>query len=681
MILDRKSQPQRGTLFRNLLTVAVLGLLMVPPDCATAMHHSEKEQIRYLKSLSLEDLVNLEVTSVSKKSEKLSDAAAAAFVITDEDIRRSGVTSIPDALRMVPGIQVAHIDANKWAVTARGFNGSFANKLLVMIDGRSVYSPLWSGVFWNVQDTMLEDIDRIEVIRGPGASLWGANAVNGIINIITKKAQDTQGGLVSGGVGTEERGFAAVRYGWQPSDESHARIYAKYFNRDDSEGPNGEDGHDQWSGLRSGFRFDWAPHAANAFTLQGDIYSKKADATYELASLTPPDYMDTVLDESELDGGNLLTRWEHTTANDANLVLQIYYDHTQTKDELVDEVRDTFDIDFQHRLQLNESNEVIWGLGYRTTRDETEDLRNTAFDPNDRTLELYSFFVQDRITIVPDRFWLTLGSKFENHTYTDWEVQPTARFLWKPKENQSVWGAVSRATRTPTRAERDLRFDLATIPPAGPPPLPVQVQVYGSDDFESEEVLAFELGYRLSAYDWMILDVAGFYNEYDDLYSSTSGTPLVVPGPPPYIIAPETIDNSQKVDSRGVEVALNLIPTDWWKIDVAYTYLTLSQKTAGKQISGSSPRNQLSIRSSLDLPKNVELDVWVRYVDDLPVLNVDDYVTVDVRLSWKPRQDLELSIVGKNLTEEQHLEFVDQFFPVRSTEVERSVFTKVTWEF
>jgi len=669
-----------------LLILVTIGIVlgMAPFAGARTDPVTEKDEIRYLKSLSIEDLAYLEVTSVSKKAEKLSDAAAAVFVISDEDIRRSGVTTIAEALRMVPGIQVAHIDANKWAITARGFSGSFANKLLVMIDGRTVYSPSWSGVFWNVQDTMLEDIARIEVIRGPGASLWGANAVNGIINIITKKAKETQGGLISGGVGTEERGFASTRYGWRTSDTSHLRLYAKYYDRDHGAEADGQDGHDQWSALRSGFRFDWEMDTTDAFTLQGDVYSQRANATYEFTSLTPPSYQEVVRDESELGGGNILSRWEHTLANDSEFALQVYFDHTRAADELFDEVRNTFDIDFQHRGMLNEANEIIWGLGYRNSRDETKPLRNTVFDPLEKTLELYSLFIQDRITVVPDRFWLTIGSKFENHTYTDWEVQPTGRFLWKAREDHSVWGAVSRAVRTPSRAEREVQFELQTLPPGtpqNPGPFPVRVRVNGSEHVRSEEVVAYELGYRFPLTDRMLWDVAVFYNKYKDLGTSTTGAQSFVPGPPPYVVSPETLINGESADTRGIEIATNFIPIEWWKLDLAYTYLKMNKDPRLSQIAGTSPQNQFSARSAMDLPRDFELDLWLRYVDDLPALQIDDYLTLDARLAWKPTTDLEIALVGRNLADDQHLEFVDLFFPARSTEVERSVYTKVTWNF
>ena len=459
------------------------------------------------------------------------------------------------------------------------------------------------------------------------------------------------------------------------------RLYAKYFDRDDGVEADGSDGNDQWSALRGGFRLDWEPTETDTLTFQGDAYSGNADVTYAFASLNPPTYVDTVLDESDLDGGNILTRWERTVSKTSGLTLQLYYDHTRTKDALIDEVRNTFDVDFHHRVEWNARHEVIWGLGYRVTQDETEPTQNTMFNPADRTLYLYSAFVQDQITLVPDRFWLTLGSKFEYNTYTDIELQPTGRFLWKPKEDHAVWGAVSRAVRTPSRAERDVQFDLRTLPPfspVNPGPLPILVRVNGNNQFDSEELIAYELGYRFSWSDRMTWDVAAFYNEYDDVNSSTTGAPILGPG---FVILPETLNNGAGVNSWGIEFANNLMPNDWWRVELAYTYLKLDQESGSTDIEDSSPQNQLSIRSAMDMPRNFELDLWLRYVDRLPELNVDDYITFDARVGWKPSANLELALVGQNLVNDQQLEFVNLFLPATSTEIERSVYAKITYSF
>jgi len=345
--------------FKPFLTIWAFFFLFIPISIHAQSDLSSGEktlarEMAELSKLTFEDLMNLEITSVSKKAQKVSEAAAAIFVITSEDIRRSGVTSIPEALRMVPGLQVVRIDASKWAITSRGFNDRFANKLLVLIDGRSVYTPLYSGVFWDLQDTLLEDVERIEVIRGPGATLWGANAVNGIINIITKQAKETQGGLVTAGTGTEERGFGSVRYGSKLNDDTCYRVYAKYFDRD-----IGVDGVDNWHVVRGGFGVDWEPANGNSLTLQGDIYDDKIGDRISVASLDDP-YTQTLDGDRESSGFNLLTRWKHVISDTSDMTLQLYYDRTKQNTIILDEIRDTFDIDFQHRFLLSKRQELIW---------------------------------------------------------------------------------------------------------------------------------------------------------------------------------------------------------------------------------------------------------------------------------------------------------------------------------
>jgi iron complex outermembrane receptor protein len=492
-----------------------------------------------LTKMTLEDLMDVEVTSVSKKAEKLSDAAAAIFVITQEDIRRSGVTSIPEALRMAPGIEVARIDENKWAITSRGFNRRCANKLLVLIDGRTVYTPLFSGVYWDIQDTLLEDLDRIEVIRGPGAALWGANAVNGVINIITKQANNTQGGLVSGGSGTEERGFASGRFGGLIGKEVYYRVYAKYSERDPFESfavPNLSHGdfnipsgsclhcHDRlntqkrerngWETLQGGFRLDWQRTSSDSLTLQGDIYGSNSGESLTVASFTYPFARDFTNEPSKA-GGNILARWKYSFCNSSDMALQLYYDRTEGGEASAKEFRDTFDLDFQYRFAPNKRQEVMLGLGYRYTREDFEDSFTYLLYPQSRDDQLFSTFIQDEIEIMPSRLRLILGSKFEHNDYTGFEIQPNARLLWKPHALHTLWAAVSRAVRIPSRAEHDIQINALVLPPGisqNPGPLPVLVSFFGNNDFDSEELLAYEIGYRTLIHDLVSIDVAAFYN-------------------------------------------------------------------------------------------------------------------------------------------------------------------------
>ena len=430
--------------YKKILIFITFLVLLATPGLA--------QDVSDLKSMSLEDLMNIRVTSVSKKPQRLLDAASAIYVITQEDIRRSGATNIPDALRRVPGIQVAHISANTWAITSRGLNGQFANKLLVLIDGRTVYTPLFSGVFWDVQDTLLEDIDRIEVIRGPGASLWGDNAVNGVINIITKKASDTQGGLLSTGYGDEQQGFASLRYGGKIGNSAHFRVYSKFFNRDNAVLASGEKANDRWDTLRGGFRIDWDVDNQDSLIVQGDIYDGETESNASTPILTSP-FKESFNDESEFAGWNVLTRWKRVFSDSSNMELQLYFDRTERESAMFREDRDTFDFDFQHRFKFGERHDIVWGLGYRLNHDDIRNTFSLSFNPDDRYMSLYSGFVQDEITLIEDKLLLTVGSKISYNKFTDSEIQPNARLLWKLHERHSAWISLSRAVRTPSRAE------------------------------------------------------------------------------------------------------------------------------------------------------------------------------------------------------------------------------------
>jgi iron complex outermembrane receptor protein len=646
-----------------------------------------------LTELSLEDLMNIRVTSTSRRPQSVAESAAAVFVITQEDIRRSGVTSIPEALRMVPGVQVAHIDANKWAISARGFNGRFANKLLVMIDGRSVYTPLFSGVLWDAQDTVLEDIDRIEVVRGPGASLWGANAVNGVINIVTKRARETQGGLFVAGGGTEEQGFTTLRYGGQFDADSFYRAYVKYFNRDSYEFMGGGDAHDDWQVGRAGFRFDWEPVGPDALTLQGDIYRGVVGTTGRQFSLTPP-LSQTVNTDDDIFGANILGRWTHDFDDGSDMALQVYYDLV-SGDELGITLREqTFDVDFQHHFRVGERNDIIWGLGYRLVAAEFDDSFTVGLSDDHRTDHLVSTFVQDEITLVEDELRLTLGSKFEHNSYTGFEIQPTGRLLWTPDDRQSVWLAASRATRTPSQAEDS--FDLnSVLPPPLPPPFPplpfaTQLTVLGNPDQQSEVVAAFELGYRIRPDRDLSLDIAAFYNIYDRLASVEPifADFVACPTPPFFLcfLGQSQLDNHGSAESYGVEVAADWRLESWWRVQGAYTYLHLDvdhDEPNGLTVhtDGRDPSHQLSLRSSFDLGEDWELDVWGRYVSELPERGVDGYFTFDMRLGWRPADGIELAIVGQNLADSEHLEFTPELIDTTPTEVPRSVYGKVTVSF
>jgi iron complex outermembrane receptor protein len=632
-----------------------------------------------LTGISLEELMAVEVTTVSRKPEKLSEVADAIYVITQEDIRRSGVTSIPEALRLAPDVQVARIDANKWAIGVRGFSSRLSRSLLVLIDGRSVYSPLFAGVYWEVQDTLLEDIERIEVIRGPGGALWGANAVNGIINIITKRAKDTQGGLLTAGGGSEEQGFGGFRYGGEIGHSLYYRVYGKFFNRDAGFHRNTSD-FDDWYMGQGGFRADWEGQAGDTLTLQGDIYSGKSGQRTAITTFSPP-FLTIVEEDADLSGGNILGRWQHMFNHTSDLVLQLYYDRTYRREPNLREARDTFDVDFQHRFALPWRQEIIWGLGYRLTADDTSAVSTVVFMPKHRTDHLFSAFVQDEIVLVTDRLRLTIGSKFEHNDYSGFEAQPSGRLLWTPTPWHTLWGSITRAVRTPSRVEHDL-----ALTGLADPTIPAFTRLLGNEEFDAEKVLAYQLGYRVQPMPGLFLDIAAFYQQYTNLLSLEPGMSFTETSPlPAHTVRPLSVQNKLHGEVYGVELASDWQVFDWWRLAGVYAYLQINlhrdtdslDLTTAAATEGASPQHQASLRSFMTLPGNLEFDLVWRYVDSLSSQSVGSYFNLDARLGWHPNQNLEIAVVGQNLLEDHHPEFGGGSGGL--TEVERSVYGKMTW--
>src|SRR5882724_3384777 len=477
---------------RRVLRLAVVSLLGAVATAVVAA--TDQIKLADLADLSLEELGSIDVTSVSKKPERLSDAAASIFVITGEDIRRSGATSLPEALRLAPNLQVSRVSASSYAISARGFNSTAGNKLLVLIDGRSVYTPLFSGVFWDVQDVLLEDVERIEVISGPGATLWGANAVNGVINVITRSSKDTQGGFVAAGAGNLEAGGAA-RYGAQLDSGGHFRVYGKYFDRQNTERADGSDVRDGWNKGQMGFRADWGG-ASDNFTLQGDAYDGKLEQDQ-----SPQGTIDIA-------GMNLLARWGRTFADGSSIRLQGYYDRTERDiPGSFAEDLDILDVELQHSIRPLAAHEVVWGGGYRYANDSVEN-RGIAFIPANRNLYWANLFVQDGIAL-RDNLHLTLGAKVEHNVYTGYEFLPSARIAWKPAPERLIWSAVSRAVRAPSRIDRDFLF-VSTTPP---------FQIAGGPDFRSEISNTIELGYRAQPTSAISYSVTAFHSVYDHIRS------------------------------------------------------------------------------------------------------------------------------------------------------------------
>ena len=639
-----------------------------------------------LSNLSIESLMNVEVTSVSKREQKLSQAAAAIFVITQEDIRRSGATNIPDLLRMVPGLEVAQIDASTWAISSRGFNSSSANKMLVLVDGRSVYSPLFSGVFWDSQDMILEDIERIEVIRGPGATIWGANAVNGVINIINKNSADTQGGVLSAGGGNLLRGFGEVRQGGKIGASASYRVFGKYFNSAHFAALPGDTANDQWQSGRAGFRVDWKSSPRDALLLEAEMYSGLThQTTTRLVSFSAP-LMRTFFDKTSEAGGDALICWTRALSNASDLSLQVSFDRTSRSSAIFGENRNTFDVDFQHHFLPGPRQEFVWGLSYRYTSDGFGSRFGIFLDSTPLGLSTYSAFVQDQFTLVADRLFVTLGSKFEHNAFTGFEYQPSARVLWAVNRRQAIWGAISRAVRTPARTDRSVELDLRGF--TGPGGLAEIVEVSGNPKFRSEDVLAYELGYRLSLSERISFDLASFYNRYQNLRTSEQGTPFFETAPPPqHLVIPISFANKAHGRTYGTEISINWQVAKSWRLSPGYSlfYEELAPDPSSTDSSvgrtGSDPRNQFQLRSALGPIHGLELNSAFYFVGKLPDQSVPSYSRFDSQLAWHAKPWLDLSLVVQNAFKANHQEFGPTQLGPHATLVPRSVYGEIRWRY
>jgi iron complex outermembrane recepter protein len=605
---------------------------------------------RALADLSLEELSEIQVFSASRHLEPTHGTPSAIFVLTGEDLHRAGVTSIPDALRLVPGVQVGRVDANKWAVSMRGFNSREANKLLVLVDGRSIYDPLFSGMLWESHDVLLEDVERIEVIRGPGGTLWGANAFNGVINIITRNAADTTGTFASLTAGDEERYIAALRHGWATSDNASVRLYLKARERD-----TGylfpEEPVDASRDVRGGLRWDWRVSGNDEVRISADVF----DATAGIRE-TPAQ-----AHEVQHEGHNLLGRWTHQASPERELRLQVYYDHVGYESIGFTQNRDTYDLEFQQRLQSGERHLLVWGAGYRRTRDDVLSSLSGFVDvlPARRDDTVQTLFLQDAVEIAADKLQLTLGIKFEDTDYADAQWLPNLRLAYTPTKEQTWWAAVSEATRVPSRLEADLTFFNS---------------IRIGDSFQAEDVRAYEAGFRQLVSPELWLDLALFRNDYEDLLTTEANGML---------------RNFMSGHSEGAELAVRWEPLAQLRVDGSYTFLDMdlelhSQSTSRPEVpalqEGLAPRHQFSIRTMVELTDEVELDATARFVDRLSSLDFPAYTQLDVALHFRPWEDFEVSIVGSNLLDSHQPEqaFISSATGM-ATEVERGVYARVAW--
>ncbi len=694
-----RTQRERVCLYAGTLLLPAL-LFISSSGCwsGSLRNHAQHTD---LTLLSIEELMDVQYITIAKKPQKLFETPAAAHVLTAEDVERAGATNVPDALRMIPGLQVAQHNANSWAVTVRGFSGlsrgisgQFANKLLVLNDGRSVYTPLFSGVLWETQDVLLEDIERVEVIRGPGAALWGANAVNGVINIISKHAEDTQGAHLTVGSGNEQRAFGRLRYGGMLNDFSYYRFYGSFLSNDNSVDKKGDPVHDGWHVFRSGFRLDSQPNRNTSLTLQGDLYDGRVDQTYDIITAPQAPYRENLDFTNRVSGGNLLGRWTQRLARDSELSLQLYYDRINRKEAVVRGNINTFDLDLQHFFRLGTRNEIIWGAGYRLIHDHFDSTFSFSLRPGSRSFDVINAFVQDEVTVVPERLRLTLGSKFEHNDFTQFEIQPNARLLWTAAEGHAVWAAVSRAVRTPSRGENDARIVLQA---ADEDPIPNLIVEYGNRNLKSETLLAVEFGYRFRPHPDFSVDLATFYNRYDNLQTDEDeGAVLDSSGGTVKFLLPLRRANNMSGRTFGFELTSDWQPAPRIRFKAAYAFfkMHLDLENGGRDVfakgqAGQSPRHQLFVQPIFELNQRTELDLSARFVDELSSLGIPSYFTLDFRVAWRAQPGVVFSLIGRNLLDAHHpenSEILSTEDPriksgTRSGEIQRSLLVKTSIEF
>lgn len=631
-------------------------------------------------SLSLEELADIEITSVSKREEKAAEVAAAVQVITAEDIKRSGATSIPEALRMVPGVNVARAGTGQWAISIRGFNAQFSNKLLVLIDGRSVYTPLFSGVLWDVQDTMLEDVDRIEVIRGPGGTIWGANAMNGVINIITKKAEDTQGEYASYLHGFHDQ-QANYRHGGKIDEDASYRVFAKQVHKKSFKAQSGGDSGDQHNQYRAGMRVDHKGLSIGELDVQSEVYRGTEDAELFLPSTALP-YTRAQEDKYDVMGGHVLANWQHDDESN-EYTLKTYYDYTSRDTLAFEATTHTFDVDFNHSFAMMDAHDIIWGLGYRLVVTDIDGTDIISYNPARRNDNLFSAFLQDKISL-SDSVSFTVGSKFQHNDYTGFEWQPSARMGWKVSENQFAWASFTRAVRTPGRSGHDLDIAVAaTLTPFGPGVM----RQMGNEGTNSEKLNAYEIGYRISPVKDVSLDVASFYHDYNVLGGDSLGTPYPSLNATfgPHLVLPIIIDSNSSAETYGIEVSADWQLNDAWKVSGSYSALEVDVDGGSTFVSGEgrSPKHQVNFEAHYTPDRNWEFDTYLYYVDELnpsQTVTIPDYWRLDTRLAYNFDNGMSLSLVGQNLLDDQKPEF-SPFVYNQQIEIPRTVYGRISWEF
>lgn len=609
------------------------------------------------------DITDLTVTSVAKRSQQLKDTAAAVYVITQDDLRRAGVYTIPEALRLVPGMQVARVSSNRWAVSARGFNNGLNNKLLVLIDGRAIYTPVFSGVYWDDQSTSINDIERIEVIRGPGASLYGANAVNGVINIITKSAEATQGNLVSAAATNKGNGLYEARHGGKIGKDAYYRVYGQYFDNK------------SWFRGRVGFRMDGKAQSNDSYTLQGDAYSGTQDNSVLTPTLISP-YSQRVSSTDDSHGANILGRWNHKVSADSDVSVQAYLDNYSRNESTFNQNVSTADVQLQNSIRLDERNNFVWGTGVRLYYEDLAGSFTTSVSNRYSVHDIFNVFAQNEYALVPSTLFLTLGSKFEHNDFSGFEAQPSARLLWHPTDNQTVWGAVSRAVRTPSSIEEDVSL-LALVTPTSPLS---ESRIFGNAHQQSEELIAYELGHRIQVNKALSFDTALFYNDFDRLltigaagasYAGANGNTII----------PYTLNNLGSGRVYGGEFATTWNIASDWKLSGSYSYLKMDldvKPGAAASLQSTedlAPRHQFALQSYYNISDTLHWDNMLYYVDNIK-RPVDSYVRYDTRIAWLVQPGVEVSLIGKNLFDDH-----EEFPATPQLKVGESFVGQILWKF
>lgn len=663
----------------------VLGACTLPAGAASSAPETTSPDDRFIE-LSLEDLLNVEVTSVSKRSQRLADVAAAVYVINAEDIRRSGARSLPEVLRMAPGVDVARISGDRWAVSMRSHTEYLANKLMVLVDGRSAYSPNFSGVFWNTLQIPLENIERIEVIRGPGGSIWGVNAVNGVINIITRAASAIQGTLVSAGYGNQAGPFVLARHGGQVNDDTYFSTYLQGERADANTTPAGVGAQDGYRHASAGFRLD--SHAGkNTWMASGNLYESHSNGVGIVSQFTSP-YSALFPFRDNFSGADIQGRLTRALADGSELQLNASWTHSKFDSSYIAfERQDILDLELQQHLRPSGAHDLIWGLGYRWFNDEIASGAASEFSQPTENLHTFSLFVQDDWRLA-DAVRLTLGGRLDDQKYTGVEFQPSLRLLWNVQPQHSLWLSMARAKRIPSRAERTSKYSLEVLPDGtleNPGPLPVQFQMRGGKGFGSENLEAFELGYRGQVQKHLVLDASVYVHRYSELRAnSVPGAPELELTPIPHVLIPSYFINSGELTIKGLELSADWRPSDDWHVQASYSYSQTGDFSGGHAIYSSYvPRHLVSLRSGWKLGRNVDFDAWLRHVAErpTPLSAIDAYTNLDLRLSWRPAKGVELALVGQNLLDAKHVEYLSTIPSMQQSQIERGAYVqaKLNW--